>query len=167
MNPFEFELRKSLRDVVPRWLKELDEHKGDRSELRRAQNAADVYGVAMAHRLAELLAPEPRHADAVFFVAALLAHVRDPLASTLVERLEYESQGAKPGEGKLKLQRFAQLLRADSLPDRLRLFRRVVQLVDGSVDAVDLAYLFLTWPDNATKRDFARRYFSPRTPHDA
>ena len=43
---------------------------------------------------------------------------------------------------------------------------RVLALVDNKADAIDLSYQFLTWDDNATKRDFARRYFTPRSDHD-
>lgn len=161
-------LREHLAEVVPDWFDKLDEHKGDRAALRRAQVDADICAIAMAHALAESIASgDSRHGETALFLAALLAHVRDRKASTLSVRLVQKSPDAKPGEGVLKHQRFAQLLHADRLPDRLRLFRRVVQLVDGNVDATDLAYLFLTWNDNATKRDFARRYFLPRTPHDA
>lgn len=160
-------LRQHLIEVVPKWVDELGERKGDRAALRRAQNEADICAVAMAHRFVEAIASvDTRRVDAAFFLAALLAHVRERHAPTLSERLIQESHGAKPGEGILKHQRFAQLLHADSLPDRLRLFRRVLQLFDGRAEAADLAYQFLTWPDNATKRDFARRYFSSRTPHD-
>lgn len=160
------EFRKRLQAEVPKWIKALEDHKGDRAKLRRAQREADVYAVEMAHRLVEALRPEPKRTDAAFFLAALLSHVREEVPEALIDRLLKDTEDGKPEKSALKPQRFGQLLHADLLPDRLRLFRRALQMVDGKLDAADLAELFLTWPDNSTKRDFARRYFAYRSPHD-
>jgi CRISPR type I-E-associated protein CasB/Cse2 len=166
MSNRESDLHGRIRAVVMPWLKQLEGRKGDRANLRRAQQDADVYANELAHRLAEKLGVERERTGAAFFLAALLAHVREPQAKPLIVGLAETSTTGKPEDGKLKPQRFARLLQADDLPDRLRLFRRALQLADGRADAVDLSYIFLTWADNATKREFARRYFAPRGVHD-
>jgi len=167
MSKREFDLRKRIATVVPPWLNQLAERKGERAALRRAQHGADVYAIELAHRLADQLDLDLSQADAAFFLAALLAHVREPHAKSLILNLAETSSSGKPEDGKLKPQRFARLLQANDLPDRLRLFRRALQLVDGRADAVNLSHIFLTWVDNATKREFARHYFAPRGLHDA
>lgn len=149
------------------WMERLENEKGDRAALRRAQADSEVYSVEMAHRLVATLKWRNNDVGTVLFLAALLAHVREPRAGLLIDGLLEGATDGKPGSAKLKPLRFAQLLRADELPDRLRMFRRALQLVEGKADAIDLAYLFLTWSENATKRDFARRYFAPRAPVDS
>lgn len=161
------DLRKRIVEKLPGWQKSLGKQKGQRAELRRAQQQADVLAVELAHRLAAELGACVRDTDAPYFLAGLLAQLHDTEtpAPALLVTLMRDCEG-KPENSKLKLQRFGQLLRADRLPDRLRLFRRVLALADNKADAVDLSYQFLTWDDNATKRDFARRYFTPRSDHD-
>lgn len=167
MSKREFDLRTRIAMVVPPWLGQLAERKGERAALRRAQHGADVYAIELAHRLAEGLDLDRSQADAAFFLAALLAHVREPQSQSLILNLADTSGSGKPEDGKLKPQRFARLLQADDLPDRLRLFRRALQLADGRADAINLSHIFLTWADNATKREFARIYFASRGLHDA
>ncbi|WP_313915853.1 type I-E CRISPR-associated protein Cse2/CasB [Tahibacter sp.] len=162
-----FDLRKRIATVVPPWLRQLEERKGDRAALRRAQQGADVYAIELAHRLADQLDLGREESDAPFFLAALLAHVREPQARPLIVNLAETASNGKPEDGKLKPQRFARLLQANDLPDRLRLFRRALQLVDGRADVINLSYIFLTWAENATKREFARVYYAPRSLHDA
>lgn len=167
MSKRESDLRQRIAAVVPPWLDQLAQRKGERAALRRAQHGADVYAIELAHRLADGLALDRSRADAAFFLAALLAHVREPNAQSLILNLADTSASGKPEDGKLKPQRFARLLQANDLPDRLRLFRRALQLADGRADAVNLSHIFLAWTDNATKREFARLYFAPRGLHDA
>lgn len=153
----------SLKSEIAPWLARLAQNKGERAALRRAQQAADVYASELAHRLADRLPLHEHDRDTALYLAALLAQLRDTAAPRLIQTL---ARGG-PDERLLKRQRFAQLLRADKLPDRLRLFRRALQLADNKADPIDLAYLFLTWEQDGTKRDFARRYFTPAADSDA
>lgn len=166
MTSLDAELRSRLPKAVKGWIEKLDKQKGQRSRLRRAQGQADVLAVELAHRLAAELGRCVRDADAPYFLAGLLAQLRDPQGPKLIAELTRGAVEGKPETWPLKLQRFGQLLHADELPARLRLFRRVLALIGNKADAVDLSYQFLTWDDNATKRDFARRYFTPRSDHD-
>lgn len=156
-------LTESLKAEIVPWLNRLAQSKGERAALRRAQQPADVYASELAHRLADRLPLHERERDTALFLAALLAQLRDIAAPRLVQTL---ARGG-PDECLLKRQRFARLLRADKLPDRLRLFRRALQLADNKADPFDLAYLFLTWSQDRTKREFARSYFTPAADPDA
>lgn len=155
-------LTESIRSEITPWLARLAQNKGERAALRRAQHPADVYASELAHRLADRLALPERDRDTALHLAALLAQLRETSAPRLVQTL---SRGG-PDDCVLKRQRFAQLLRADKPTERLRLFRRALHLADNRADPIDLAYLFLTWEQDRTKRDFARGYFTPTADPD-
>lgn len=164
------------------WWKSLDDHRGERSVLRRCATTDDVRLTRGYHRLrkyvqgagADTLTPERLAA-----AAGVLAHVRThytrpdddqwkwaafaELAASTEERLRTLDEGKKwprtrQTPAPLKENRFKRLLRTDGIEDLYRPLIRAVRLLNGRADVVRLAGDIYFWSER-TRQNWASRYY--------
>lgn len=131
--------------------------RGDRADLRRARQAADVYANPSFHALLRRLGPSASADDRLARSAAVLAAI---LAR--VDRHQdggFARQAATGDDGpKLSELRFRRLLQKETAEDLQSDLSRAVQVLDKAADVRDLARSILRWNDE-TRRRWAFDYF--------
>ncbi len=131
--------------------------RGDRAELRRAREAADVYANpsfhALLRRLGSNATADDRLARAVAVLAAVLARVDRHQDGGFARQAAAGEDGPKLSE--LRFRRLLQKQTAEELQADLG---RALQVLDKSADVRDLARSILRWNDE-TRRRWAFDYF--------
>lgn len=129
--------------------------RGDRAALARLRRCATVAEamqepttIALFRRVG---AGRPADLPIVALAAAVLAHVRVDAAGT-VARAIGPNPPEKPETATLKPQRFRRLMEADSVDERLTMFRRLAALTGGTLPVADLAGALLDWSENRRRR---------------
>ncbi|MEW6489317.1 MAG: type I-E CRISPR-associated protein Cse2/CasB [Thermodesulfobacteriota bacterium] len=145
------------------WWEALEGSRGERASLRRAAGPAEVAYCAPFHSLLAKLrqAGYPvaaRDADRLAAVAGLAAHVRAHAAGAAVAR---QMAAAKtPGAGaRVSGLRFRRLMAVADRDELYPLLLRVVRLLDGTVNLVDLARAVYWWNER-TKKEWAYEYYA-------
>jgi CRISPR type I-E-associated protein CasB/Cse2 len=140
----------------------LQPQRGERARLRRARSLEKVVLAPAFHTLVSDLDRdwlEPNHKDFSKWavIAAVAAGVNE---HRLGRRLGQRCAGEGAGGPTVSEVRFRRLLESedDDLNDRLALFRRLVTMLDKTVDLVDLARTLLYW-NSDRKRQLAYDYF--------
>ncbi|MCK5543862.1 MAG: type I-E CRISPR-associated protein Cse2/CasB [Desulfobulbaceae bacterium] len=148
--------------ALQRWYRWLDDNRGDRARLRRAERPEDILLTdAFFHFLQKMpeswLEKKPMFSSAA--VAGVLSHVefdRQTLSrgyqpsdegkpknmASFAEQLATPVDGKKPPISEL---RFQQLQKSRSTDDFYRLVRRAVHLLDGRVNILSLANDIIHW----------------------
>lgn len=140
---------------------------GDRAALARLhrcttllQAAAEPAALDLAGRLGIQGGREQGLGDALL-AAVVLAHVRGHTPGIAVARLlGMSNAGDRPTLSPLRLTR---LLATETWEERLRAFRRVVDLADRKLDVRDLALALLDWSE-ARRIEWAFAYHSVPPP---
>ena len=151
-------------DTLQSWHTRLDENRGDRARLRRAERAEDVLLTDAFYRFLQTMPHGWRDESRIFSAAAvagLLSHVRENhqppsrkqqdkkdkeakrVAASFAEQLGTPVEGQKrPYMSEL---RFQQLLKSRTTDEFYRNVRRAVQLLGGRVNILSLANDIIQW----------------------
>lgn len=148
---------------------------GDRATLAQLRRCATVMDAATVPRIFKLACRLRAGADElarVALIGAVLAHVRKDVSTLPVAR-QIGKQPANIPAAMSEL-RFRRLLQAESDEERLTAFRRLVQLVGGTLNVADLADSLWNWDHEDRRRRWIYAYhnapdFTPthETPPDA
>jgi CRISPR system Cascade subunit CasB len=140
-----------LGRILLEWWKGLDKQRGDRAQLRRARNPAEVVFVPAYHDLYHKLRLPDR--EALACVAGLCAHVENPNGNKLAEQMAEGSDKAK-----VSGLRFRRLLRIDDRDESYNAMRRMIKMLGGVVNIYDLARTVYWW-NQQTKKQLAYEYY--------
>jgi len=137
----------AARDKLLEWWNWLDENRGERARLRRAESPEDVLLTgAFSRFLTEMpdAWAEPKHLPASALVAAILAHVKGKAdASSFSAQLATPKDGGdKPRMSEL---RFQQLQKSHDPTEFFRRLLRAVRMLDGNVNILSLVEDTLHW----------------------
>jgi CRISPR system Cascade subunit CasB len=156
--------------IARRWWKEItDTTRGDRGALamlRRCDSPTDAVTITPAIDLARQLArvsSEERFRDALG-LAIVLANARRESDKRLMKAAGWKSfPGDRAGTDSaerpvLSELRFRRLLQTGS-DGKIEAFRRLIRMLDGSVNIYDLAESYLYWGEK-TKQRWAFEYFA-------
>ncbi len=135
------------QESLLRWWYLLNERRGDRARLRRAEGPDDVLlSEPFFHFLQQMpeewASPKPYRLQTSALVAAALSHVKQHQ-----EGKHFAAQLAAPKGEKAKMSelRFEQLQKSRSPEEFLRRLRRAICLLDGKADVLYLADGILLW----------------------
>jgi len=151
------ESRPSLESLVTGWWRSLQQRRGDRAALRRANTPTDVAFTPAFHRLAGLLreAGVQVPLEWLAVAASALAHVEiDESGKTLAQAMAAE----KGGKARVSGMRFRRLLRVDDPEEMLVAIGRVIRLLDRGAPVARLARDLTRWNDR-TKKRWASEYY--------
>lgn len=140
---------KTLHD----WWSRLDEHRGDRAALRRADTLTAVTLTPAYQRIYTRLGPgqwNPSERDRLAAIVGLLAHVKSDSGQSLPEAMSQRAEGTD--RNAVSELRFRRLLDAPDLEALFTGLRRVLPLVQHGVDPVSLANDVFHWGDSVKKR---------------
>ena len=156
----------ALRD----WWASLDDHRGERALLRRARSRKDLlqedqHGRPLLSRFHDALRKTGFHrrhdGPQLAYVASILAHVKTDVPSmTFAQQMAASEDGVPP----VKEQRFGRLLRVEE-PERLHeQLMRVLRVLNGHVNLIDLATGVYEWHNvhrrNTHRRRWTRDYYA-------
>jgi len=153
------------------WWKSLDENRGERAELRRAQTPLDILPAKAFHWLCRLLPGwEKRDLLALATVAGILSHVETAGHGSFPRQLGTPKEGSD--KAIFSELRFQQLLSSKDHDEFYQRLRRAVQLAGGTADICLLADGILHWakdrqdasaekPSQRFRYTWAKDYFTP------
>jgi len=149
---------KGVSDVVVNWQEDLDNHRGERAELRRCKEPGEVIFVPAYYRLLNGLRDYGKvNNESVALVAGVLSHVKqnntsEPFAAQLAQ---VKSQSDSPMYSE---KRFRKLL---SVRDNGNLYREMIRAVRQSDGVVNVPNLSegLYWWNNYTRKTWAFAYY--------
>lgn len=164
-------------NALQRWHRLLDDNRGDRARLRRAERAEDVLLTdAFFHFLQQM--PESWREEKPMLtsaaVAGLLSHIKEdrqaaskgyqPKDENKPKKMaSFAEQLATPTKGKkspMSELRFQQLQKSRTTDDFYRRVLRAIRLLDGAVNITSLASDIIHWHrefDNQIDREPAKR----------
>lgn len=138
--------------ILFKWWKELEDHRGDRAQLRRAKDPAEVVFVQAYHDLYHKLRLSDR--ESLACVAGLSAHVKENNSGKILAEQMAEGTDKARVSG-LRLRR---LLRIDDRDELYNAMRRMIQMLGGVVNIYDLARTVYWW-NQRTKKQLAYEYY--------
>jgi CRISPR system Cascade subunit CasB len=129
------------------WWESLDENRGDRARLRRAERPDDVLLTEPFFRFLQQMPPEwaePEEVLSSAIVAAALSHVKEPRDSeTFPTQLASPKQGGK--KARMSELRFQQLQKSRDPEEFFRRLLRAIHLAESRVNIISLAESILHW----------------------
>ncbi len=134
-------------DRLLEWWNWLDENRGDRARLRRAESPDDVLLTGAFSRFLSMMPnswSESGNLPASALVAAILAHIKGDqnTASFAAQLATPKDGGDKPRMSEL---RFQQLQKSNDPGEFFRRLLRAVRMLDGNVNILSLANDALHW----------------------
>jgi len=146
--------------LLMEWWQDLENHKGDRAVLRRADNSTEVMFSPLYHRLLKSLqdAGYSINREDLAIVCGLAVHVREIKDLELIAQQMADS---KPGGEKARLSglRFRRLLAIQRKEELYLLMIRVIHFLDKKVNLTNLAQSVYWW-NESTKKQWAFDYYS-------
>lgn len=172
MNFFHPDVQQALRD----WWTTLDDHRGERAILRRArilqdlleQNQHGRFVLDRFHRFLHEAGFHRPHDDLqLAYVAGILAQVKADVPSrTFAQQMAASEDGVPP----VKEQRFERLLRIKETEHIREQLARILRVLDGHVNLLDLAQDVYRWHDpfrrNALLHRWGRDYYAELLRHE-
>lgn len=139
------------------WWENLDENRGKRAELRHCYNISEVAFTPSFHSLRIKLSRFRINQEALAAIAGVLSHVKsNDTNSSLPAQMATPKLGSK--KAVVSDLRFRRLL---TIEDRSELFTtmiRIVRLLEGRVNILDLAKSIYWWNER-TKKQLAYDYY--------
>jgi CRISPR system Cascade subunit CasB len=165
----------AIPEQLLEWWKSLDDNRGERAELRRAETPLEILPAKAFHRLCRLLPGwEKRDLLALCVVAGVLAHIKTTGHGSFPRQLGTPKE---PGGDKALFSelRFQQLLSSKDHAEFYQRLRRAVQLAGATADICQLANDILHWakdrqdssaekPSQRFRYTWAKDYFTPTLP---
>src|SRR6202048_2746177 len=157
--------------LIRGWWKELQSDPGARAKLRRCLTPIEALARPETIDLMVRLGWEPPEQDhydwfgeRIAAAAMVLAHVREDDAQAVARSL-----GRQPGRDQpvLSSSRWERLCRAEGHENIATEFTRIVQMIGGTADVVDLVSAILSWDHNTnhrTKQQWIYAYHGIRMP---
>lgn len=145
------------------WWEGLEKNRGERANLRRAASPSEVVFGPAFHRLLDRLRQQgyllgTEGTVGLAAVAGLAAHVKSHIGGASVA--QQMATPKSPGAGaRVSGLRFRRLLVVSDREELYPLLIRVVRLLDGRVNLVDLANVAFWWNER-TKKDWAYDYYA-------
>jgi len=142
--------------LVQGWWKELQSDPGARAKLRRCRTPIEALALpATIDLMVRLGWGPPKHdqydwyGERIAAAAMVLAHVREDNTQPVARSL-----GRQPGrdEPVLSSSRWERLCRAEGHENIATEFTRVVQMIGGTGNVVDLLFAIRWWDDNTNHR---------------
>jgi len=142
--------------IILEWWKNLEENRGDRAELRRADSPTEVVFSPSYHRLYwKLLSlDQPINREYLASVVGLCAHVRTHNAEAGLAEQMARGQDKASVSGL----RFRRLLAINNRDDLYHAMIRIIRLLGKSVNIHKLA-LAVYWWNEHTKKQWAYEYY--------
>lgn len=140
--------------ILRTWWEGLEQDKGERAAMRRASSPAEVtFSPAYHHLLGQL----QQHAykanqDALAVVAGLSAHIKEDAASGKSLAQQMASSRTIGSGAKVSGLRFRRLLAVTQRDDLYPLLIRIIRLLDGKVNLIDLANAVYYWNEKVRRR---------------
>ena len=148
------------KQALLEWWQCLDEDRGSKAELRRARCPNGVVFSPAYHRLYMRLHWPENDRDKLAAIAGLAAHVKEHSGT-----LKFAEQMALPkccDSTIVSGLRFRRILAIEDLDELYRSLIRVLRMLGGKANLLDLAES-LYWWNKRTKKDWAYRYFARAT----
>ncbi|WP_370575704.1 type I-E CRISPR-associated protein Cse2/CasB [Methanomethylovorans sp.] len=144
-------------DVLLAWWRDLDNNRGDRAALRRCHNTVDIVFNPAYHKLWLTLNKLGfGNRDSVALIAGVLANVKNHQGGeAFATQMASMKDGSTPLVSGL---RFKRLLKIKDKEELFSSIVRIVKLMDGSVNACNLANGLYWWNDY-TKKEWAYSYY--------
>jgi CRISPR system Cascade subunit CasB len=150
--------------VLYAWWEGLKDSPGDRAELRRCSELAQVVLTPAYHRLRrELLALGTLSDTALAVLAGVLAHLEQHDASSSIAAQMAEKKGSS-GTPKVSGLRFRRILKIRDYRDLYIAMVRVVRMLRSpsrtTANLYSLADSIYRWNNDAVRQDWARDYYT-------
>ncbi|MCU0589597.1 MAG: type I-E CRISPR-associated protein Cse2/CasB [Syntrophobacteraceae bacterium] len=149
-------------EVLTQWWRALEGDRGQRAALRRCGSLLEVVFVPAFHGLyGSLLSHGRVDAEKLALVAGLAAHVKAHVPVSSDGSVAAQMAQARPG-GQTALMcglRFRRLLKIQSREELFPAMVRVIRLLGGRLDLVDLARSVYDW-NEWTRRQWAFDYYT-------
>lgn len=143
--------------ILLQWWQDLEKDRGSRAELRRAKLPDDIVFCPAYHRLYAQINWPNNDRRKLAAIAGLLAHVKENDSS---KKLPEQMAVSKNGNHSLISDlRFRRLLSIDNLDELYISLMRVIRMLNGKVNLIDMAKAVYWW-NSKTKKSWAYRYFS-------
>lgn len=142
--------------LIRAWWNELQDDPGARGKLRRCRTPIEALALPATIELMLRLgwkAPEQDHSDwfgeRIAAAGMVLAHVREDSRQPVARSL-----GKQPGRDQpvLSSSRWERLCRAEGHENIATEFTRIVQMIGGTADVVDLVFAILRWDHQTNHR---------------
>lgn len=146
--------------ILREWWQELDDNKGDRAVLKRADSLNEVVFCPAYHRLLAALRKEGYFvAGAVRLqklsaIVGLASRIKENIPGEFGKQLGALKQGDKPAVSELRMRR---ILACDDLEELYVLLRRAFGILGGSASLSGLAATVWQWESISEKRPFDSR----------
>jgi len=147
-------LEPSEKQALQKWHVWLDDNRGDRARLRRADNPEDILLTNAFFNFLDRLPEKWRDENRILTsacIAGAISHIKDEPTKTLT----FAQQLATPAEGKSRAPmselRFQQLQKSPTIDDFYRSIIRSVRLLDRKVNIASLANDIVQWHQEFNK----------------
>ena len=134
-------------NIVLNWWKVLEKNKGGRAELRRAHNLTEIAFIEVYHNLYKQMKSADKESLAT--VAGVCAHVKAHEGGCLAEQMAEN----------LSTLRFRRLLAITDRNEMYHAMVRLVKMLGGAVNILDLAETVYWW-NEYTKKRLAYDYYA-------
>ncbi|MEW6040893.1 MAG: type I-E CRISPR-associated protein Cse2/CasB [Elusimicrobiota bacterium] len=143
--------------VLFEWWKNLENDRGSRAELRRAQSPEEVVFCTAYHALFNRLHWNERDRDKLAAIAGLAAHVKNDTGEEvlLAEQMATPKTGVNPV---ISNSRFRRLLAIQSRNELFIPLMRIIKMLDGNANLRDLAKSVFCW-NKKIKKEWAYSYW--------
>jgi len=144
--------------ILKDWWQELEDNKGEKAALKRADSLTEVVFCPAYHRLLRTLrkegffVPESRYPK-LAAIAGLAARIED-IPGTLGKQLGALKPGDKPTVSELRMRR---VLACDDLEELYMLLRRALGILGGSASLTGLAATIWHWESLSEKLPYDSR----------
>jgi CRISPR system Cascade subunit CasB len=168
--PFPNESQDASYAILLDWWRGLDAAKGERADLKRAENPLRVAFNPVYHELLHHLQEAGYRLGAdgrerLALLAGLAAHIKQHIDNTRLAALmgHPHSAGEKARVSEL---RFRRILATDDLGELYTQLRRAISLLDGTANLIDLARVLFRWRPIAEqnpydpRKDWAYDYYA-------
>jgi CRISPR system Cascade subunit CasB len=160
-----FKQSSSETRVLRDWWTELQDRRADRAALRRAKTTLEVVlqpaFVELLRRIEDVTGriDSDRQIRQLALIAGILSDIRDERDTPVAQSMA-QARSAATGP-RVSPQRFRRLLASQDPEEILTTFKRVIRLLDNSVNIADLARRLYWWNDRDDKnrRNMALEYY--------
>ena len=155
MNTIDFDADKPLGMELSEWWQDLQNHRSDRAELRRAKTVADIVLLPVFHRARMRFKPFFENQTGWEYRLAAIIGLLSHVTQTNQKKIALQMAGKpKPVVSELRFRRLIQRDREDLYVSMIR----VINMLGKTANLHDLARSIYYWGDKI-KRDWAFEYF--------